>query len=541
MVSDLPPMNSIYSISLELINTEKRDLPRYESSLNLNTSKINLVELCEKIIEMMTTSLDHTTIFTVRGSHCRVQTSCETTENLSFTESVIFTVSDSSAAERLRLFFDISNNKVIKLAAVIHISYTDSIAKDVSALVNSMNKIYHLQDITDIEGSLQSVSLRSVQTDDWKWQAYDNTCSVINGEQLFYDTFTQIDKFLVCPYVKLNLSEAQLLDNNQLIVLNKANATFNKNEYKFIGSHFIICVDDYDRERTHTTLGDEATVSSHKTETILNIFNEACTIISLVCLFLTFTVYCIFSSLRTIPGKNLMLLCLTLFCAQGLLLFGLRATSNSAMCICIGIGIHYFWMAAFCAIHVCSFHMFKVFYFDALSNESLRHKRSLFLKYLLYVTFFPLVCVLVTVFSNSMNTHSVSAGYGGNICFISNFYIFIGTFLIPATLIFLNNIVFFILAFHSIRRSPNVPSNREKNNFCIFLRLCTIVGITWPLLILGNVVNIMWFSFVVASINALQGVYIFISFILNRRVLSMCAAPLRAQTGSSALRNAQST
>ncbi|KAK3589600.1 hypothetical protein CHS0354_043061 [Potamilus streckersoni] len=72
---------------------------------------------------------------------------------------------------------------------------------------------------------------------------------------------------------------------------------------------------------------------------------------------------------------------------------------------------------------------------------------------------------------------------------------------------------------YQIRSSPSIPSNsRNKRNFCMYVKLSTIAGIAWLFQIIDGLLELSVFSFFVTFANALQGMFIFVSYICNRRV-----------------------
>lgn len=86
-----------------------------------------------------------------------------------------------------------------------------------------------------------------------------------------------------------------------------------------------------------------------------------CVCLSMLYLFLAFFTHLIFPVLRTLPGKNIMCLIFALFMSQGLTQFGLTKTVDEIECTLGGVLIHYFWLATFFLMNVCSYHVLKVF------------------------------------------------------------------------------------------------------------------------------------------------------------------------------------
>ncbi|XP_045178905.2 uncharacterized protein LOC123538682 [Mercenaria mercenaria] len=502
----------LYEISLKLF---VRELNRLQENSSDNV-KIYLGELCSDISEMITKPFGETTEFYIREQQCQASSPCSFFQNISYIEGPLV---------------DLTHTEYITLFLVVAIEYTETIMTVRTTLITALSQRCNITDHFDVDGNSYSVVLDAIQTPKTDWLDLNQSCTTplknvkeMYGPDIQLSYYT-VDRFLLCAYVKLNFSEADFYQGALFVFIKDTNVTFPESEYKVIDDYIIICIDDYNR-KTRKTTDENRIQKSDSIIYLLNTFTLICTVISLVCIFLTFVTYCLFSTLRTVPGKSLMLLCFSLFCSQSFLQFGINGTSKSMLCVFTGVCIHYFWTAFFCSMHICSFHMFKVFYFNDMLHQLPNTGSRLFIKYLLYFIFFPSALVLITVVISILNWDTSFIGYGANYCFISDFYIFVGTFLTPACLIFLNNIIFFSLAFHKIRSSQNVRSTRDKSHFYIFLKLCTIVGITWPLLIVDNVLGVSWFSFLVSGINSLQGVFIFGSFVLNRRVVHLYKSAL---------------
>ncbi|MEW8545687.1 MAG: Mth family G-protein coupled receptor [Candidatus Thiodiazotropha sp.] len=264
-----------------------------------------------------------------------------------------------------------------------------------------------------------------------------------------------------------------------------------------------------------------------------NVFSYVFTLMSLFCLLLTFTTYCLFLDLRTVPGKNIMSLCVSLFVAQGSLQFSSFILTNEVICVPFAILTHYSWLATFCAMNVCSFHMYRLFYFRMMSSpEALRsfnHNKY----YLLYTYTLPLAVVVLTVVVHLGASKGEFTGYGKFACFISDIYTIVFTFIVPATMIFVTNFAFFAIAFHAIRTSPRIgTASKNRREFFMYLKLCTLTGIAWPLQVIDGLLPLTAFSFVAVFINALQGVYIFVSYVCNKRVLKLFATLWAGQPDS---------
>ena len=98
------------------------------------------------------------------------------------------------------------------------------------------------------------------------------------------------------------------------------------------------------------------------------------------------------------------------------------------------------------------------------------------------------------------------------------------TFIVPAVVALLSNIALFSYVVFKIM-NINIASekmNLERNYFVIYARLSTLTGVTWIFGFINLLIrhDILGYLFIV--LNASQGVFIMIAFVLNKRVCSLC-------------------
>lgn len=99
------------------------------------------------------------------------------------------------------------------------------------------------------------------------------------------------------------------------ITVNNTNVTFTADEYQIEGMFVKVCANEFEKRSYQPPLV-QAVPYTPEVKTALIVFSLACTILSLICLVLTFVTYCFLPTLRTVPGKNIMVLCAYLFFSQ---------------------------------------------------------------------------------------------------------------------------------------------------------------------------------------------------------------------------------
>ena len=291
-------------------------------------------------------------------------------------------------------------------------------------------------------------------------------------------------------------------------------------QYDTDKANLVVCKRDLLQLRYMTVTSTHSSRHSVTTLSVAHaIFSFVCTCFSLLCLAITYLTYSLFKGIRTLPGINNMNLALTLFGAQIFTQFGLWLTEHKGRCIILGIITHYFWLCTFCAMNICSFHMFRVF--TSFMYSSQNQSKWIVLKYSLYVYVLPVFTILLYIVIKVSVDGSQHLGYGGSVCFLSELVPIVAVLIVPAAAIIIANGIFSCLAYWRIRSAPHVQSTLDRNDFKIYVKLLTVTGVAWPLMFIDAVLPLTAFSFIATFANALQGVFIFFAFICNKKVLNL--------------------
>jgi hypothetical protein len=127
--------------------------------------------------------------------------------------------------------------------------------------------------------------------------------------------------------------------------------------------------------------------------------------------------------------------------------------------------------------------------------------------------------------SNSLQ-NLLLIGFGDqNLCWFSNKKALLIYFAVPFTVVMAFNIFLFIFSaciiFDATKSGGKMTSTSvAKVNFHLYLRLAVIMGLTWVIGLVAGFVNWepFWYAFVI--LNTLQGLFIFIAFTCNKKVIS---------------------
>lgn len=359
-------------------------------------------------------------------------------------------------------------------------------------------------------------------------RGFDDTCFTVKRGYLdnvnnMY-VYSRVGRLLECPQIELDTIDFTVSVKGTKLMLTKFTDVLNSSDFYLTRDNTArICVDTFEVLRDKTD-----------GKSVLEIVLIICTILSLIALGFTCLTYCLFPVLRTLPGKNNINLIIAMFFALAFLEFGVDKTSNKTTCTVLGAFIHYFWLCTFCCLNVCSFHMYHTFNNKMIYIHDTRRERRQYLVYVLYSYGSPALIVFLNIISTAILTRSKSYGYGNNICFITNRIALIIAFITPVSIICLLNLFFFVSSAYHIASNPKVENDNilkhNKIHFSVYLKLFIITGCSWILQILDSFLPVSAFSVIVSFLNSFQGVYIFVSYICNKRVFILYKIWVRRRT-----------
>ena len=320
-----------------------------------------------------------------------------------------------------------------------------------------------------------------------------------------------------CPLVSLSLSDHDCFEDNVGLTCPSQNITVRAGNFFFSSnySNISVCSDVYLEKFTAKSSG-HATTSSN----VAIILSIACCTISLLCLLLSFLTFCLFPRLRTVPGRNNMALILSLIIAQMLFLvssFGhLKRGSNA--CKIVGLLTHFSWLVTVFWMNVCTFHAFRVF---TGMNRTIGSGRKTFLAYSAYTVGLSVLPVLTNIIISTLSSDDF--GYGNPSCYISSEKMVGFTFGIPVGFVIITNLIMFLIFIVKVKRAPTVNKDvkNERNDIIIFAKLSSLTGFTWIFGFIYSWTDLEVFSCLFIVLNASQGVFLFLSFVCNRRVFDM--------------------
>ncbi|KAK3090471.1 hypothetical protein FSP39_012131 [Pinctada imbricata] len=319
----------------------------------------------------------------------------------------------------------------------------------------------------------------------------------------------KLSRHLICPFVVVPRNDTFVRIDGTLCYTQYPSKCFGKFSFDCDKNSCKICADQLSSSSTAPSRNIQ---KENDFETLLSF---SCSLISMLSLLVTIATFSLFSSLRSPPGLNTMALSISLLISHGLYSFGMFQTHIEALCIGLGILTHFSWLNSFTWMNVCSFHMYRVF---GLIRFGISSKQRTFLKYVAYSILVP--AFIITSHTLLSFYTSNTLGYGGHMCYISEFQMVLYFFAVPLGVGLSVNIILFLIVVVKTSRLPDLSKdmNIQRNTLIIYFKLTSLTGMTWLFGFLYQHTNVKELSYVHTVLNGIQGLYILIAFSFNARV-----------------------
>uniref|UniRef100_A0A3B4TIG3 Adhesion G protein-coupled receptor L4 n=1 Tax=Seriola dumerili TaxID=41447 RepID=A0A3B4TIG3_SERDU len=247
--------------------------------------------------------------------------------------------------------------------------------------------------------------------------------------------------------------------------------------------------------------------------TILTRITQLGMIISLICLSMcifTFWFLSEIQSTRTTIHKNL---CCSLFMAEFIFLVGIYMNTHKLFCSVIAGLLHYFFLAAFAWMCIEGIHLYLIVV-GVIYNKGFLHRNF-------YIFGYGSPAVVVAI------SATLGSRYYGTdkVCWLSTENHFIWSFIGPACLIILVNLLAFGVIIYKVYRHTAVKkpeiSHYENIRSCArgALALLFVLGATWTFGVLHILYETTLTAYLFTITNAFQGMFIFIFLcVLSRKI-----------------------
>ncbi|XP_029939624.1 adhesion G protein-coupled receptor L4 [Salarias fasciatus] len=247
--------------------------------------------------------------------------------------------------------------------------------------------------------------------------------------------------------------------------------------------------------------------------TVLTRITQLGMIISLICLSMCIFTFWFFSeiqSTRTTIHKNL---CCSLFMAEFIFLVGINMNTHKLFCSVIAGLLHYFFLAAFAWMCIEGIHLYLIVV-GVIYNKGFLHRNF-------YIFGYGSPAVVVAI------SATLGSKYYGTdkVCWLSTENHFIWSFIGPACLIILVNLLAFGVIIYKVYRHTAVKkpeiSHYENIRSCArgALALLFVLGATWTFGVLHILNETTLTAYLFTITNAFQGMFIFIFLcVLSRKI-----------------------
>ncbi|XP_059143906.1 adhesion G protein-coupled receptor E5-like [Physella acuta] len=171
--------------------------------------------------------------------------------------------------------------------------------------------------------------------------------------------------------------------------------------------------------------------------------------------------------------------------------------------------------------------MFRVFNSKTRVTHTSRRSQNVYqAKQMVASLLLPVVVVVGVVVASYVQSGGRTIGYGETRCYLDS-YLVNGVSLIgPLAAITLANITFFAV---TVRRIDQVKKLQvtdsskgdDSSNIYIYVKLSSMIGVFWVVSLMAEALNVDILRYIAIVLNGLQGMFIFLSYTFNRRVLNL--------------------
>ena len=328
-------------------------------------------------------------------------------------------------------------------------------------------------------------------------------------------------------YIKLNSSEYDFTSNLTLVY---NSLMFQFGDYIYDDGLVYICVNFKKEYTSNSTPEDELAL------VILTWIGFILSIIGLLVLFIT---YIIFKELRTLPGKNLMNLSISLCLAEIFWLAGSTLDNYPTTCTVVAIVIHYFFLAFFTASSVIAFHSCLVFGRKMTIRRSVSENNKIFIIYSLVVWGMPGLFLLIFGLLDRYGVFIID--YGESVvCWLGTRDSKIYLFILPFGILLLFNLILFIIVAVRLRENQRSSAKalgkeakkRQIQNVKVCLKLSTLMGFSWLFGLLQVAVETETdvFAYLFIIFVSFQGLFICAAFLFQRKCYKLYNTLLSSST-----------
>jgi len=328
-----------------------------------------------------------------------------------------------------------------------------------------------------------------------------------------------VDEFTDCPKFELQIGEYKMMDDGEerhSVYVEKYDRVLEEGEFSMNGDNLVLCVTASDANKQIAKFGPQ-----------MGYVTFVCLGISIICLSLHIFASFVTSELQNLSGKNLLSLCFALLGGYISFIAGMF-NKGPLSCKVLAVAMYFFYMSSFFWMMIIAFDVCKTL---KMATTQLRLTTgSQWRKFSLYSTVawgLPVAFVTVVTILDHVEAmpEAFKPGFGvTELCWFSNKMALLVYFAVPFAGVMGLNIFLFVfsacMVYDSTKATSKMTTCGPRNNFHLYLRLAVIMGLTWITGLAAGFVDLepVWYVFV--GLNTLQGLFIFVAFTCNKKVIN---------------------
>lgn len=333
---------------------------------------------------------------------------------------------------------------------------------------------------------------------------------------------TKHEDYCNCPF-RICLEPEEYVMVNETAYVNAYNKTYNFSFYEQEGDCLKICPPDFSNNPEEDT-----TQLVGKYSTTLTYITLIGLVISMLCIVLHLIAFVLVPDLRNIPGYCMASLCTSLLCGYISFLVGFDGyiIDSGGPCIAAAVSTHFFLLSSLLWMNVMAYDVLKSLLnaTGKLRLKSSRFRFKYFSLYCLYSWGTALIVAIAALVSDNIPSfpEEYKPYFGHGLCWFRHKKGLLVFFAAPVFVVICVNVIFFIISAYTIisNRIKTDDTDRVllKRNLVMYVRLATIMGLSWVAGLLAATIDAVFLWYVFAILNTLQGLFIFLAFTCTPKV-----------------------
>ncbi len=269
---------------------------------------------------------------------------------------------------------------------------------------------------------------------------------------------------------------------------------------------------------------------------ILGIITLFCISISMVCLLIRLFLHNLVPHFWTLAGKMQLQLTIAFFLAFLFLLLGALTTKFYSVCYFCAVAQNFGFLAAFSWMTAIAFESWKAFGPKAHLYRPGDNEMGI-LRICIITWSTPAIFTAITItFDFTDIDDTFKPTFADELCWYGQRYALLIYFGIPvAVSIIINTVLFTItsIELNIALRKSRAMSKQDRKNVSIYIRLFSLMGITWILGFISPFIDHIVADVIFVVMNSLQGLFLFVAFVCQRKVWQQLSKAKERPTSAS--------